>query len=122
ISQARLHLARMEPGRAEPLLRHALEVRRRSFPESDWRVAVAESLLGATLTSLSRFDEAEPLLVHALLVLNDIPGQQGREAEATRLRLAALHEVRGRSDGAGGSTSPPHGEKPSSTRKGGAAP
>ena len=94
ISLARVHLARKEAMRAEPLLRRALQIRRRVYPAGDWRIAVVESLLGEALTALARYGEAETLLVNANAALRDIPGQQGREASATRDRLAALHEAR----------------------------
>jgi serine/threonine protein kinase/Tfp pilus assembly protein PilF len=93
ISLARLYLARKEAAPAEPLLRQALRIRRRAYPTGDWRIAVAESLLGACLTALARYDEAEPLLVNANAALKDVAGQQGREATATRDRLVALYEA-----------------------------
>ena len=72
------------------MLSQALETRRRAYAEDDWRVGATKSLLGASLISLGRYDEAEPLLLDASKVLKDIPGPQGREAAATRARLAAL--------------------------------
>ncbi len=93
---ARVHLARREPVTAERLLRQALGIHRRVHPENDWRIAVSKSLLGASLTALGRYQEAEPLLVDAQSVLKDIPGPQGREARATLTRLVALYEAWGR--------------------------
>ncbi len=93
---ARVYLARGDAPRAEPLARRALALRQTVFPESDWRVASPKSLLGAALTVLSRYDEAEPLLLDAAQVLQDIPGPQGREAAANRERLAAFYRVSGR--------------------------
>jgi tetratricopeptide (TPR) repeat protein len=90
---ARVHLARNEAVRAEPLLREALAIRRRALSADDWRIASTESLLGASLTALARYHEAEPLLLHASAVLKDVPGPQGRDAAATRTRLAALYEA-----------------------------
>jgi serine/threonine protein kinase len=95
ITLARLHLARREASAAEPLLRQALETRQRVYPKGDWRIAIPQSVLGEALTALGRYDEAERLLTDAQRVLKDIPGQQGREAEMTRARLAALHNARG---------------------------
>lgn len=40
-----------------------------------------------------RYDEAEHLLMSAAAVLKDIPGQQGRDAKATRGRLADLYKA-----------------------------
>jgi serine/threonine protein kinase len=96
ITLARLHLARKDAAAAEPLLRQALQIRRRAFPKGDWRIAITESLLGASLTGLARYAEAEPLLVSANAVLKDVPGLQGRESGATRDRLVALYEAWGR--------------------------
>ncbi len=59
-------------------------------------MGVPKSLLGETLTALGRYDEAERLLLEAHGVLKDIPGQQRREAMATRARLVALYEAWGR--------------------------
>jgi hypothetical protein len=46
------------------------------------------------------------LLLGAQPVLKDIPGDQGREASATRQRLAGLNEARSRESAAAGR---PHG-------------
>ncbi len=98
VNLARLHLARGEPANAEPLLRQALEVYKLKLPEKDWRVGSAESLLGAALTKLGRYDEAEPLLLEAGSALPEGPGPRGREARANRERLAALYESWARSE------------------------
>ena len=95
---ARVYLAKGDAATAEPLLRQSLAVRLRAFGENDWRVGMTESLLGSALTSLKRFDEAEPLLVRAQRILKDVPGPQGREARATVTRLRALYEAWGRPD------------------------
>ena len=47
---------------AEPLAREALAVLSRQRPDH-WRTAYAENVLGASLSGLKRFEEAEPLLV-----------------------------------------------------------
>lgn len=51
------------PVEAEPLLRECLAIRVAQFPEGDWRIANAQSALGACLTQLRRFDESERLLI-----------------------------------------------------------
>ncbi|MPY90389.1 MAG: tetratricopeptide repeat protein [Luteitalea sp.] len=98
ISLARLHLARHEPARAEAVLRQVLQVRQRVLRPRDWRIAMVKSLLGASLTALGRYDEAERLLVEAQGALTDIPGTQGNEAKATIARLVALYDAWGRPD------------------------
>lgn len=95
---ARTRLAQGNAAAAETLLRQALRVREHAFPEDDWRIGVTKSLLGASLTALGRYDEAERLLLDAKTILKEIPGPQGREAEATHARLAALYESWDRPD------------------------
>ena len=92
VNLARLLLARGEPAKAEPLLRQALEFYKQKLPEKDWRIGSAESLLGAALTKLGRYDDAEPLLLEARAALPEGPGPRGREARANLDRLAALYE------------------------------
>ncbi|HEY6148655.1 MAG TPA: serine/threonine-protein kinase, partial [Thermoanaerobaculia bacterium] len=94
VNLARVELRLKDPASAETLLRHALQVRRHAFGEGNWRTAVAESLLGEALTGLGRYDEAERMLRVADASLKDVPGQQGREAQLTRARLAALSAAR----------------------------
>ena len=96
LNLARVYLAQKRPAAAEPLLRDAVRIRQRAFPPDDWRIGVPKSALGAALTALARYDEAERLLVEAHGVLKDLPGPQGREAKATVTRLVALYEAWGR--------------------------
>ncbi|HWW95710.1 MAG TPA: serine/threonine-protein kinase [Vicinamibacteria bacterium] len=96
VNLARVHLARKKAAAAEPLLRQALRIQEHAFPEDDWRVGQTKSLLGEALTALARYDEAERSLIAAHGILKDVPGQQGREATATRSRLVALYEAWGR--------------------------
>jgi eukaryotic-like serine/threonine-protein kinase len=93
VNLGRVQLARKDARTAESTLRQALQIRRHAFPESDWRVAVAKSLLGEALTSLGRYDEAEALLLEAKAALKDGPGPEGRESRSTTDRLAALRRV-----------------------------
>ena len=99
---ARQHLAVGAPQQAEKLLRHALAVRERTLPSGDWRIAMTKSLLGAALTARRRYVEAERLLLEANAALRDVPGREGREAKATRERLAVLYDAIGRPDRAAG--------------------
>jgi hypothetical protein len=95
VSQARLQLARSKPAAAEALLRRALQIFERKFPENDGRIATAKSLLGASLTALARYAEAEALLQDSHRVLKDAHGRQGRELRDTATRLVALYEAWG---------------------------
>jgi serine/threonine protein kinase len=90
----RVYLARRDWTTAETLLRDALIRQQHASPPGDWRVAATKSALGAAIVPVQRFDEAERLLTEAANVLKDVPGRQGREAAATRARLAALHLAR----------------------------
>ncbi|HYD83366.1 MAG TPA: tetratricopeptide repeat protein, partial [Opitutus sp.] len=91
---AQIYLERGDAAHAEPLARAALVLRQRVSPGDAWRIAATQSLLGAALAALARYDEAEPLLLEADRVLQDIPGPQGRETAAHRARLAAFRETR----------------------------
>jgi hypothetical protein len=87
-------LAQGQATAAEPLARRAVEIRRRVLPKGNWQTASAESLLGAVLTALGRYNEAEPLFIGAQGVLKDIPGTQGQEARENRARLAAVETAK----------------------------
>ena len=59
-----MKLERKRYGEAEPLLREAIGVYAKSAP-NDWRRYYGEAMLGATLASLGRRDEAGPLITSA---------------------------------------------------------
>jgi tetratricopeptide (TPR) repeat protein len=106
INLASAYIAHNEAAAAEPLLREGLQIRirapgvvpsrRRTLPEDDWSVGATRSLLGATLTTLKRYDEAEALLLAARHDLEITPGAQSPEAKATIARLVALYVAWGR--------------------------
>ena len=81
----------LEQGRyveAEPLLREALDGQRKTSPDT-WRRYYTESLLGACLTGLGKYPEAEQIL---------IPGYKGVLARQDSMPFenrAMLDEVRG---------------------------
>src|SRR5262252_4484159 len=77
-------------------LREVLSTRQRLFPADAWRIAQAQSLLGAALMAASQHAEAEPLMLAADRVIQPIPGPQARERAANRARLAALYVAAGR--------------------------
>jgi tetratricopeptide (TPR) repeat protein len=91
---ARVHLARGDAAAAETLLRDVLKRQQATLPADDWLIAATRSGLGAALIEQKQLDEAERLLTEASAVLQDVPGRQGREASATRERLAALAQAR----------------------------
>jgi tetratricopeptide (TPR) repeat protein len=56
---------------AQEVLRHLLDIRKLAHGETDWRTARVMSLLGASLSGLGKFDEAEPLLLDAYNQMRD---------------------------------------------------
>ena len=96
LNLARLQLVRGEWKEAEPILRRAVAVRRKTFPAGDWRTAQAESLLGEALVQRGSYEEAEGLLKGAAANLKEGAGPQGSEAAANRERLESLARVRAR--------------------------
>ena len=95
VSLARVRIARGDGAAAESSLRQALNAREHLYPRTDWRIAQAQSLLGASLLAQKRYSEAEPLLLAAAANLKPIPGTQDRERLANRARLASLYETMG---------------------------
>ena len=102
---AAVQLARKKPEAAEVLLREALRIRsqaaqlvpnrRRIFPEDDWSVGATKSLLGAALTALRRWDEAESVLLEARHDLDAMTPSPRRELEVVAARVAELNATRG---------------------------
>jgi serine/threonine protein kinase/tetratricopeptide (TPR) repeat protein len=86
---------------AEPLLREGIRVRahapgivptrRRTRVEDDWSIGGARSLLGAALTALGRFAEAEAALLDARRELESLPGAGGPEMKLAISRLVDLY-------------------------------
>jgi tetratricopeptide (TPR) repeat protein len=75
---------------AEPLLRQALEIRRRHFGDRDVRVASAESSLARALHALGRLEEAEGLLATVLATRRELLGEDHPHVALTKKDLAAL--------------------------------
>jgi serine/threonine protein kinase/tetratricopeptide (TPR) repeat protein len=101
INLASVHMARKDSAAAEPLLREGLRIRvlapglvpgrRRTFPEEDWSVGATKSLLGAALTGLGRYAEAEVMLLDARRDLEASPTSRDVEITATIRRLVELY-------------------------------
>jgi serine/threonine protein kinase/tetratricopeptide (TPR) repeat protein len=106
INLGSVHLARRDPEAAEALVREGLRIRllapdlvparRRTYPDDDWSVGATKSLLGAALTELGRFDEAETMLLDARRDLEAMPVPPERELEQTLARLDRLYDAWGR--------------------------
>ena len=73
-----------------------LTARETRYPRGDWRIAQAQSLLGAALIAQQRYAEAEPLMIAADRVLQPVPGVQERERAANRARLDEVSRRLGR--------------------------
>ena len=95
VNLARVRIALGDGAATESPLREALTEREKLYPPGDWRIAQAQSLLGAALMAQERFAEAEPLMIAAASGLKSIPGLQERERADNRARLATLHRRRG---------------------------
>ncbi len=80
IGLARLYLKSGRPSSAETLLREAISIFSETEP-THWRMAYAECMLGASLSSQGHFDEAEKLL------LNGLQQIQGVERRGPRFTL-----------------------------------
>ncbi|MEM9664004.1 MAG: serine/threonine-protein kinase [Bacteroidota bacterium] len=94
-----LGLALLEQTRyaeAEPLHREAVAVFE-ALPDST-NLALAQSRLGAALTGLARYDEAESVLEASWGFLEARAGREHRWSQATLRRLVSLHEAQGRAD------------------------
>jgi serine/threonine-protein kinase len=85
-----VRLAQDRAGDAEPLLRDAVEARRKALPEGDWQRAAAESSLGRCLVAQKRYEEAEPLLTMAYSVLTEKKASPDLARDAARA-LANLY-------------------------------
>jgi tetratricopeptide (TPR) repeat protein len=108
INLGAVELEREQPAAAEALLREGLRVRaqapglvpsrRRTFLEDDWSLGDTKSLLGAALTALRRFDEAEVLLLDARKDLEALHTSRTVDMKPTLSRLVDLYIAWGKPD------------------------
>jgi tetratricopeptide (TPR) repeat protein len=108
INLGSVRLEQKDPVAAEPLLREGLRIRalapqlvpnrRRIFPEDDWTVGATKSLLGASLTALARYGDAEAVLLEARRDLEVMSPSPRRDIVATITRLADLYAAWGKRD------------------------
>jgi serine/threonine protein kinase len=92
LNVARVEIAEGRGAQTESSLRAVLAAREKLYPAGDWRIAQAQSLLGAALLAQKRYLEAEPLMTAADRALNPVPGIQDRERVANRARLATVQQ------------------------------
>ncbi|MGE0464523.1 MAG: tetratricopeptide repeat protein [Vicinamibacterales bacterium] len=108
INLAAVQLARKQFEAAEALLREGLRIRllspavvpnrRRILPEDDWSIGATKSLLGASLTALGRYEEAETMLLQARRDLAGMPAPRAGEMQVNLGRLVDLYVAWGRRD------------------------
>jgi serine/threonine protein kinase len=98
INRSRIRIERGRAAGTEDVLRRVLATRQRLLPSGDWRIAQAQSLLGAALIARRQFGEAEPLMLEADSRLHPNPGAEGDERRANRQRLVQLYTAQGRAD------------------------
>ena len=108
INLASVQLARRAPEAAEALLREGLRIRalapqlvpnrRRIFPKTTGAIGATKSLLGASLTALARYSEAEAVLLEARKDLEAMSPPPRRDVDATITRLADLYAAWGKRD------------------------
>ena len=100
---ARVRIARGDGAATESALRDVLNAREKLYPAGDWRIAQAQSLVGAALMAQKRYVEAESLMAAADTGLKAIPGIQDRERVANHERLANVSQTLRRSQTISGS-------------------
>ena len=108
INLASVQFARRKAAEAEPLLREGLRIRmlapeivpgrRRTFLDDDWSPGATKSLLGATLVSLGRYNEAETVLLAARNDLASHGTPQQAAMRTTLTRLVQLYVAWGKRD------------------------
>jgi serine/threonine-protein kinase len=85
-----------DPEDAEELLRQGLAILTKALPAGHWRIAEAESRLGACLGGRRKAVEAEPLLVSGYEGLLRGRGAQSAKTAAALERLVAFYELQGK--------------------------
>jgi tetratricopeptide (TPR) repeat protein len=93
---AMLQVARHRYDEALRLAREASRIFALSLPPAHWRVAVAHSAEGAALAGLSRFSEAQKLLIDSYAQLNRDKGVLPTYPRRTRRYLESLYSQWGR--------------------------
>lgn len=83
---------------AEPVLREILDISKKALPKNHWRIFVAESAIGESLTGQGRFEDAERLVVNAYLNMKADPRASADEVSASLQRVIALYTAWGKTD------------------------
>ncbi len=85
---------------AEQNLRECVTLRSRLLGEGHRMTAYARTVLGGALAALGRYDEAEPLLLASVPIVERQYGRATSMAAEARSRLVILYEATGRPDDA----------------------
>ena len=93
-----VHLEQDRPAAAEPFYRRALELRRASLPPEHTQIGEATGHLGATLTALGRFAEAQSLLIESYEIYRAADGDDAGRTRNAAERLARLYEASNQPD------------------------
>lgn len=93
---AALANAQGQHARAEALANDALRILRAKLPAGHWRIGLAESILGESLSGQKRYGEAERLLVASYPLLRDGSGPQSIYTRQALTSLASLYRAWGR--------------------------
>ena len=91
-----LLLARRDYVAAESVLRQSIDAWREARGEGHWQIADLESRLGACLTRLGRYEEAEPLLVQRYAELEDVLGTTDIHTRKALDRIVSLYKAWGK--------------------------
>ena len=83
---------------ALPVLSECLAIRRAHVPAGHWRIAEVNCRLGACLTALGRFEEAEPLLTEGYPIIAEQRGKQHRITREVLEEVIQLYEQWGEPD------------------------
>ncbi len=92
---ANLHLDAGRFQTARDLTHRALKILTRSLPKAHWRIAAANSQLGAALAGLGTDSEAEGLLLDSYWRLKTERGEAAPITRTARQRLARFYDSRG---------------------------
>lgn len=98
-----LAIVRFEQGRhsdAANLFREEIAALQDASPGGHWHIADARGRLGASLTSMGQFEEAEAMLLDSFAELKDTFGEKHEMTRQAKSRLASLYKAWGRDDAA----------------------
>lgn len=98
VALGRLLTDRKDARGAETLLREATQIQSKLPPADQTQVAEAKSVFGYCLTTLKRFDEAEPLLLESYTAIKAKRGERSKPTERARTRLVNLYTAWGKAD------------------------